>query len=186
MKLKVHENSLFALLLRSPWWVSVLVTAAVVAGSRLLLPTLYAIAAALPFAVIAAYAGWKQLLAPSAGSIAKVLERVRAMPWEEFSGAIEEAFRREGYAVTRLAGAQADFELAKGGRTTLVACKRWKATRTGVEPLRELEAARRAREARECSYVCAGELSDQARQFAAQKAIRLVEGAELARLLARV
>ena len=186
MKLKIHENSLFALLLRAPWWVSVLVTAAVVAGSRLLLPTVYAIAAALPFAVIAAYVGWKQLLAPSAGSVAKMLERVRGMSWEEFSGAIEEAFRREGYAVTRLAGTQADFELAKGGRTTLVACKRWKATRTGIEPLRELEAARRAREAQECSYVCAGELSDQAREFAARKAVRLVQGAELARLLSRV
>jgi len=182
--LKLNKNSLFAVLLRSPWWVSALVAIALVAGLRLLIPTSYAVSAALPFAVIAAYAGWQRLRAPGAGRIAGTLERLRAMPWDDFSAAIEEAYRREGYTVKRLA-AQADFELVQGSRTTLVACKRWKATRTGIEPLRELEAGRRAREAHECIYVAAGEITEQAREFAAQKNIRLVHAAELAKLLPR-
>ncbi|HYR33109.1 MAG TPA: restriction endonuclease, partial [Burkholderiales bacterium] len=75
----------------------------------------------------------------------------------------------------------ADFELVQGSRSTLVACKRWKAMRTGIEPLRELEDARRAREAAECIYVATGEVTAQARAFAAERNIRVVEGAELVR-----
>jgi restriction system protein len=105
------------------------------------------------------------------------------MQWGDFSAAIEDAFRRDGYAVSRLNGAAADFEMTKAGRVSLVSCKRWKVARTGIEPLRELDAARRAREAHECVYVAAGEVTDNARAFAAQKNIRLAQGAELARLL---
>ena len=189
MKLEMNKNSLFAVLLRAPWWVSALVAVAIAGGLRLVIPAAYAAYAAfaaLPFAVIAAYAGWQQLRAPSAGRIADTLERLRALSWDDFSGAIEEAFRREGYAVTRLAAAQGDFELVRGAHTTLVACKRWKAVRTGIEPLRELEAARGARDAHECLYVAAGEITEQALEFAAQKNIRLVNGAELAKLLPKI
>jgi restriction system protein len=185
MKWELNKNSLFAILLRSPWWVSALAAIGLVIGMRLLIPTSYAVFVALPFAVIAAYVGWQQLRAPSAKRVAGTLERLRAMSWEDFSAAIEEAYRREGYTVSRLGGAQADFELVQGSRSTLVACKRWKATRTGIEPLRELEVIRRAREAHGCIYVAAGEITEQAREFAAQKSIRLVQGAELAKLLPR-
>ena len=182
--MRMHENSLFAVLLRSPWWASALAALGLAGGLRLVIPTLYAVFAALPFAVIAAYVAWKQLRAPSAERIAATLERVRAMPWAEFSGAMEQAFRKEGYTVNRL-GAQADFELVQGWRSTLVGCKRWKATRTGIEPLRELDAARRKREAHGCIYVATGEITAQAAEFAAQKNIRLLHGAELARMLPR-
>ncbi len=182
MKLRLHENSLFAILLRARWWVSLLVGFGVFAGLRLLLPWGYALFAALPFAVIAAVALWRQLRVPSAARLAARLEALRALPWEAFAAALEAGFRREGYGVSRPVGAQADFELELAGRVSLVACKRWKASRTGVEPLRELHAAGLAREARECVYVCAGEITGQARAFAAQNGIRLVEGAELAKL----
>lgn len=183
MKLEMHKNSIFAVLLRSPWWMSGLVAIALAAGLRVWIPTVYAVFFALPFAVIAAVAGWRQWRAPSASRVAAFLERVRAMGWEDFAAAIEAGYRRQGYTVSRLGAAQADFELVLGARTTLVAGKRWKAARTGIEPLRELEAACRAREAHDCIWVTAGELSEQARAFAAQKGIRLLEGAELAKLL---
>ena len=182
--LRPHENSLFALLLRSPWWASALVAVGLAGGLRLIIPDMFALFAGLPFAAIAAYVGWKQLRAPSAKKVAGTLERVRAMPWPEFADAMEAAFRREGYTVNRL-GAQADFELVQGWRSTLVGCKRWKAMRTGIEPLRELDAARRAREAHGCIYVATGEITAQAAAFAAQKNIRLLHGAELARMLPR-
>jgi len=65
----------------------------------------------------------------------------------------------------------------------LVSCKRWKAARTGVEPLQDLHAAKEAHDAQECIYVTTGELTDNARAFAGKHAIRLVGGSELARLL---
>jgi len=186
MKLRMHENSLFAILLRSQWWISVAIAAGLTVVARLVVPSDYSIHAlfvGVPFLVIGAVAGWRQLRSPSAARVARTLEAVRAMSWGDFSGAMEEAFRRDGYTVNRLNGAAADFELAKAGRTALAACKRWKVARTGIEPLRDLYAAKRARDAHECMYVATGEVSDSARAFAVEKNIRLLEAAELARLL---
>lgn len=104
------------------------------------------------------------------------------MAWEDFAQALERGYRAEGYAVRRVDGA-VDLELEKLGYLTLVCARRWKAARTGTEPLRELAAVGDKREARECQYVVAGELTDQARVFARQKGVKLVEGAELARLV---
>ena len=182
MKFRMAQNSLFAILLRSPWWVSFAVAAATFAGLRLLLPGLYAAFFALPFAAIGSYAAWLALRAPSAAYVAKALEAIGAMGWDDFRNAVEAGYRREGYAVGRLAGEEADLELVKAGRTSLVACRRWRVARTGIEPLRQLHAACRKREAQECLYLCAGEITGNALAFAAEHKIRIVSGAELARL----
>jgi restriction system protein len=84
--------------------------------------------------------------------------------------------------VRRLDGA-VDFELEKLGYVTLVCARRWKAARTGVEPLKELAAAGEKRGARECRYAVAGELTAQARAYASKQGVKLVEGAELAKLV---
>jgi restriction system protein len=189
MKLRMAKDSLFAILLRSQWWISIAVAAGIVAVVKLVLPGVpvaYAVFAALPFIVIGAIAGWRQLRQPSRARVVDTLESVRTMSWGDFSGALEDAFRRDGYAVSRLAGPAADFELTKGGRTSLVACKRWKVARTGVEPLRDLHAAKDSREAHECIYVATGEVTEGALKFAREKGIRVVHGAELAKLLPRV
>ena len=183
MKFQMAKNSLFAVLLRSPWWISFLVAGALFAALRLALPWMYALCGTLPFLLIGGYAGWVQLRAPSAARVAAMLAALRTMSWDDFSSAIEDAFRRDGYRVNRLGGAAADFELARAGRIALVGCKRWKVPRTGIEPLRELDAARRAGDAHECIYVAAGEFTDNARAFAAEKNIRLLHDAELAKLL---
>lgn len=186
MKFQLPRNSLFAILLRSRWWISLAVAAGIFAVARLLLPEGYAATVALPFVVIALVAGGRQLRTPGEGRVAATLERLRAMSWDGFCLALEEAFRREGYSVRRLGGAPTDLELVREGRVSLVGCKRWKAMRTGIESLREFHAACRAREAHERIYVAAGEVSDKARAFAAENSIRLLHEAELAKLLARV
>ena len=189
MKLRMAKDSLFAVLLRSPWWISIAIAAGIVVVVRLVLPGVhvaYAVFAALPFIVIGAIAGWRQLRQPGTARVAGTLEAVRGMSWGDFSGALEDAFRRDGYAVSRLDGPAADLELTRGGRTSLVACKRWKVARTGVDPLRELDAAKRARDAHECIYIATGEITDGALKFAREKGIRVVHGAELAKLLPRV
>jgi restriction system protein len=180
--LKMHDNSLFAILLRSPWWISLIAGAGVFALTRALLPAAYAnfaFFAALPFLVIGGVAGWRQLRAPSAERIAGDLEKLRALSWEDFAAKLEASYRREGYEVKRISGA-ADLEAEKAGRVLLVCGKRWKAQRTGVEPLRELDALRQQREAAGAVYVSAGEITDTARAYAAKSGIALLEGAALA------
>jgi restriction system protein len=189
MKLRMAKDSLFAILLRSQWWISIAVAAGIVAVVKLVLPGVpvaYAVFAALPFIVIGTIAGWRQLRQPSRARVVDTLESVRTMSWGDFSGALEDAFHRDGYTVSRLAGPAADFELTKDTRTSLVACKRWKVARTGVDPLRDLDEAKRARDAHECIYVATGEVTEGALKFAREKGIRVVHGAELAKLLPRV
>jgi restriction system protein len=186
MALAMHKNSLFAVLLRSPWWISMAVAAGMFAVTRMLLPEAYApygIFTALPFLVIGSYAGWQQLRAPSAARIAARLDALRGMGWDSFAATLEEGFRRDGYGVARSSLPGVDLELTRAGRVTLVGCKRWKAARAGIEPLRELHAARQAHDAQDCIYVAAGEVSDTARAFAAQNSISLLEGGALALLL---
>jgi len=185
MKFEMHKNSLFAILLRSPWWISVAIAAGLGGAATFFVPHVYAFFVGLPFLVIGCVAAWRQLRTPSASRVAASLEAARAMSWPDFAGAMEEGFRRQGYAVGRLDGARGDFELTKGGRTSLVSCKRWKVARTGIEPLREFDAARRARDAHEGIYVAAGEVTDNALDFAARNGIRVVHGADLAVLLPR-
>lgn len=186
LKMEMHKNSIFAVLLRSPWWISAGVAAGIFTAGRLALPeayALYAFFAALPFMVISGYAGWHQFRAPSEAVVAEALDAIRALAWSEFSVAIEDALRREGHTVVASNVAGADYELVKAGRIAVLGCKRWKAARTGVEPLRELDSARRTREAHEAIYIATGEISEPARAFAAGNGIRLVQDVELARLL---
>jgi restriction system protein len=186
MNWKLNQNSLFAILLRSPWWMSLALGAVLSAIAIAFLPGPYRGVGAitgLPFFVIGGIAGWRQWQAPSRSRIEDTLTTVRAMSWPEFSRAIEAAYQRQGYRVSALNGGAANFEITREGRTALVNCKRWKVARTGVEPLSDLHASKEARNAHECIYVAAGEISDNARAFAAKHAIKLIGAPELAKLL---
>ncbi len=180
------KESLFTILSRSPWWLSVILAAVMFALVRLFLPDIAAFFAALPFMVLAGYVGWRQSLAPSAASVEETLNKLRAMSWENFAAAISEAFRRDGYTVAEIPGSAADFQLRKNGRVTIACCKRWKAAQTGTGPLRGLHEAMPAHDADECIYVAAGDFTDNARAFATEKGIRLLNGAALVTLVARV
>jgi restriction system protein len=182
---KMSPNSLFAILLRSSFWISFAIAVALALAARFILPGAYgnfAASIAIPFVIIGVIVAWKQREVPSDARIASTVEAVSAMSWRDFSALIEQAFQRDGYVVTRTTGA-ADFMLLKAGRTSLVSCKRWKAASLGLEPLRELEAERQAQEARGSIYVCTGNVSDNARRFAADHKIVLMQELELTRLL---
>jgi restriction system protein len=179
------EKSLFAVLLRSPWWMSLGVGLLVVLVARAFAPEkywLFAATGAVPFAVIAGIALVKQWGRPSAARTQAVVERVRAMPWRDFAQALEDAFARDGAQVERIEGA-ADFAVTRGGRTALVAARRWKAARHGAEGLAALHAQMRSREASECIYIALGELSEQAQAFAKSHGVQVMQDAGLAELL---
>jgi restriction system protein len=186
MKLRMAENSLFAILLRSRWWVSALVGLAFIALSLALLPASVRIVGAiggLPFLGISVIAARRQWGQPSPAKVQALLEAAGAMGWNEFAEALAAAWRREGFEVRRLNGPAADFSLERQGRVTLVSAKRWKAARMGVEPLRELQQALDKLQAQYGIAVALGEPTDAALAFARENALTLLRGEALARLL---
>lgn len=186
MKFKLAKNSLFAVLLRSPWWISMLLVLAYGLAVVLLLPKQYVVVGligVLPFLVIGLVAAQRQWNLPSAGQVADTLAKANAMPWREFADALDAAYRAKGYTVARLHGKAADLQLLKDGQTTLVAAKRWKAANHGVEALRDLAAAKETYSAAACVYVSTGGVTDTAQQFAQTHGITLVADVALAQLL---
>ncbi len=183
------EKSLFAILLRSPWWISFAVVGVIVLAAGALLPKDYFVVGALagfPFVVVGSMAAWRQLRAPAPAKVAEMLDAVATMPWRGFADSLAAAWARAGYTVERLPGthAGADMRLALGGKTTLVHARRWKAATHGVEPLRELHAAMQASEAPAGVYVAAlGQVSDNARSFARDHGIVVLQGDAVAQLL---
>jgi restriction system protein len=185
MKFKMAPNSLFAVLLRSSWWISVLIAVLLGAAAFALLPHEYRIMGAMggfPFLVIGAIAFWQQMHLPSAARSDAILGAVGSMNWAEFSAALEEGFARQGYRVERVQG-PADFALSREGLTTMVAARRWKAARHGEEALQALKAAAQTRGAGSCLYVTLGDLSEKALGFARKNNIQLMQGPAIAFLL---
>jgi len=186
MKLKLSENSLFAILLRSPWWVSMAIVAAFILLSFTLLPKVYVVfgvMGSLPFLVIGIIAAYRQWRAPSPARVSEALARIGAMSWRDFSALMAQTFVQHGYAVTVLNSPAADFQLVKGSRTTLVSCKRWKAANHGIEALRDLVAAKEAREAQHCTYISLNPVSDTAERYARTQGVSVVSGQALGRFL---
>lgn len=180
-------NSGFAILLRSPWWVSFAIAAVIVLLCGALLPAHlapFAALGALPVAVIGCIAAWRQWRAPSAAQVQAVLQTAASMPWREFAGLLERAWRAEGHEVQRPNDAKVDLRITKGDQTLLVAARRYKAATHGVEPLRELQAEVERQGARAGVYVVLqGTVSEQARGFAKDSGLALLEGDALATLL---
>jgi hypothetical protein len=87
----VFVAAMFAVLLRSPWWVSGAVAGVLFASARLLLPEGYAVYAffiALPFVVISVVTAWRQWRAPGEQKVREGAETLRALSWQAFAAAL--------------------------------------------------------------------------------------------------
>jgi len=184
MKWRVSERSLFSVLMRSSWWISVAIALGVMLLALALLPATFRLGGALmslPFFVIGAVTASRQWRIPSAGQVERLEQRLGEMAWPEFSGHLEDAFKREGYAVTKRGAREpVDFELERQGRVTLVCARRWKSAHTGVDMLRALHQAQESQDAQRTLYVGLGELTGSAQAFAHEHRIEVWQGAQLA------
>ncbi|HEV7856135.1 MAG TPA: restriction endonuclease [Herminiimonas sp.] len=186
MKFKMNKNSIFAILLRSPWWVSSAVALVILTVAWVALPLQYKLFGMLisgPFWAISAVAGWKKFRAPNPEYIEHRLQLFRSMPWQDFSAGVEQALLRDGFVVTRIDRPEVDFFIASAERKGLVSCKRWKVPTNGIEPLRDLHQAMLAQDGHECIYVTTGSFTQNAMQFAVDKKIRLLHGIALVQFL---
>jgi restriction system protein len=186
MAFKLPKNSLFALLLRSPWWMSFVVAGVLSLLAMALLPQAYKVVGALgsmPFVVIGVIALKRQWSLPGASEIAEVAERLGAMNWGQFAP-LAKAALSSPHAVVRDAPLPcADFDLHSPGGRMLVSARRWKSARVGLEPLRELKAGCETAGAGAAIFICLGEVTEPAARFAAANSIELWGAMELAQKL---
>ncbi len=180
MKFKMAENSLFAILLRSRWWISFIVFVLFCLASFAFLPLQYAPFVAIgsiPFAAIGVVALKRQWGQPSQAKVQAEQDRLANLSWRDFSVELETKFVNQGYQVTRLnnsSAGPADFKLEKPGHTTLVVAKRYKAATHGIEAIQALVTQQQAQGADKAMYVCLGELTAQAAKFARERGVEVM------------
>jgi restriction system protein len=182
---KMAENSLFSILLRSPWWISMAIAATFVILSKAFLPDAlwgYGAFGGSAFIVIGFLALKKQWHLPSASKVEAITEKLADMPWRTFADEIEKAFVRDGYTVKKIDGA-ADFAITKAGRTGIVSAKRWKAAQHSQENVEALYLAKEGHGAVDCTLITLAPLGDKAKRYANQHRVQLMQGAGLAQLL---
>ena len=189
MKWKMSDRSLFAILLRSPWWVSFVLVAAISLAASALLPDEYKIVGALcslPFAVVGAMAAWRQRNQLSPAQAQALQTALAEMHWREFSPLLSQAFVHQGYTVTALSHGLADFALKRQGRTTLVCAKRWKAAAWGMDSLQALLSERDSQDALGLMCVSLQDMPQPLKKFAAQHHVTWLSGQSLWALVAPV
>jgi restriction system protein len=176
------KQTLFHLLSRQPWWVTLAVAFVVFWIAYGIFPPV-APFVALPFVVLGAYIAFIQFRKGSPGNVDERLDELRSLTWEAFSAAVTVAYRKQGYTVLPPDGAGYDFKLVRDGRTTLLQCRRWKVNQVGEGPVRELAHAVERGDAARGICIAAGEFSAPARKFAAGEPVTLVSGRDLTELV---
>ena len=180
MKFKMAPNSLFAILMRNPWWISLLIVIVFSLLCLAILPknmVIFGIMGTFPFFVTGIVAFKRQWGVPSPAKQQAELDRLSALSWRDFSAELEAKFVKQGFEVTRLdaksSTGAADFKLEKGGHVTLVSAKRYKAATHGLEALQALVTQQEAQGADRAMYVCLGGLTEQAGKFARERGVEV-------------
>jgi restriction system protein len=201
-----RKASVADLLLKAPWWVSVLLAGLSFAGLRWVFPAVAGQdkllqAAALEAPKLAYFpAIFFGLLALGSALFAaqrrrlvddqQSLESLRATSWKEFEYLVAEAYRRQGFVVEYSLGKGADggvdLVLRKDGRKSLVQCKQWKVFSVGSPIVQQMFGIMTAEGANEVIVVTSGRFTADARGFAQGKPIRLVDGPGLLELVRSV
>lgn len=176
------KETLFHILSRQPWWVTLLVAFVLFWIAYAVFPPV-APFITLPFLLLAAYIGFVQWRQGAPGDAGERLAELRAMPWESFSAAVTAAYRKQGYTVLPAESPGYDYKLVRDGRSVLLQCRRWKVNQVGEAPVRELARAVERDEASRGICLTAGDFSAPARRLAADEPLALISGVELARLV---
>ena len=197
-----RRESVFDLLLVLPWWVALMLGGVgylaiafipqLVLTDGLLEPTAKAFRpVATLWLILCLFAGAGSRL--RAFFIARRFDRqrglddIRAMSWRQFESVVGEGFRRRGFQVLENArdGADGgiDLVLYKDGEKFFVQCKQWKSSKVGVRPVRELFGVITARDAAGGFFVTSGDYTEEAKAFARETSIDLIDGPALEQIV---
>lgn len=114
------------------------------------------------------------------------IDSIRALSWQDFERMLAAAYRDRGYSVTltpRGADGGVDLVMTRDRQTTYVQAKHWKARQVGVQRVRELHGVAVANGVSNSILVSSGNLSSDARAFAAKAGMTVVEGTGLMPLI---
>jgi len=199
-------EGLLDVLVLLPWWVIVILSMMVYVGLKFIVPSLstdniffQGFQTALPDlahifawillipAPISAFNAWrKRKLLDNQ----KNIQTIRDLSWREFEELVAEAYRRQGYTVieneTIGADGGIDVRLRKDGDLHLVQCKNWKTSKVGVKVVREMYGVMVAEQASSVKIIISGMFTQEAKNFANDKPIDLVDGSQLETLIANV
>lgn len=118
------------------------------------------------------------------------INTIRNLKWKEFEELVGEAYRRQGYTVYENTSAGpdggVDLTLKKNGELILVQCKQWRNVKVGVDKVRELYGVQVSRNANKSVLITSGFFTQEAKNFASDKPIDLVEGPQLLELIKNV
>lgn len=105
------------------------------------------------------------------------------MSWQEFERLVGEYFRRKGFSVQETGGGGADGGVdliaMMGKDRYLVQCKQWKSKQVGVAVVRELFGVMNAQGAAGAFVVASGSFTEEARQFAEGREVKILSGSTI-------
>jgi restriction system protein len=140
--------------------------------------------AILAAAAVSAINGWRRSRMLGAQDGIKSLKRLN---WREFEELMGEAFRRQGYFVlenpSRGPDGGVDLRMRKDGKTVYVQCKHWKTWKVEVGIVRELYGVMTENGTDEGIVVSIGQFTPEAKRFAHDKPIELIDGPQLLRMI---
>lgn len=188
-----------------PWWVSVCLSIVVYIGMKFGGPAMFAgrgmlqgigdgISKAAIFAIVflipAPISFFNSLRKRKLLDRQDGIESIRALPWKKFEELLAEAYRRQGYSVRENSSlgpdGGVDLELEKGGSIYLVQCKQWQEKKVEVRVIREMFGVMTAQHASGVHVVTSGMFTQEAKHFAADKPIDLIDGNDLADMIRNV
>ncbi len=111
------------------------------------------------------------------------LESLAKLHWKAFEDVLAEVFRRQGYSVDEQLGGGpdggVDLVLRRGGKVTLVQCKRWTGKSVGASIVRELFGIMASEKADAGILVTTATFTKECEAFARGKPVRLIDGETL-------
>ena len=146
----------------------------------------------IPAAVIlgAGFAGWQARRGWVAFQQTRIdISWLNSMTWRDFERLVGDMYRADGFMVSEPgrdgADGGVDLWLWKDEKTTIVQCKRWRTYKVGVGPVRELYGVMMAEKADRAVFITSGVYTDEALEFASDKPLHMMDGAQLATILKR-
>ena len=114
------------------------------------------------------------------------LDRAGSLSWSQVQGLLRSTFQRRGYSVQAVGGnhAPVDMVLQKGGETVFLGCHHWQVWEVPDKAVHELAGYASGAGAHHAVMVTSGHFSANARTYAAQQGVELVDGSHLKNFVA--